>query len=494
MVIQNNKLPMLATKWSSEKAEHQFAVYNPATDKVITVIQGGGAEEIDAAVSAADKAFHEVWKHVPAQERGSLLRKSAEIIKLNLEELAILESKENGKPINQARDDVEKCVKAFEYFGCLVGNIPNELLDLGPIYVPIFLEPYGVVGGILPYNWPPIHMAAKTAPVLAAGNTVVLKPAEQAPLTVIRLVELIQDVFPKNVINVVAGIGPETGQALVSHPLVRKISFTGASATGVSILKEAANNLTPCILELGGKNPMIVFEDANIDSAVRGAVEGAFYNSGQACTAASRIIVHRSIQEEFVDRLAKVVKEMKVGDGANSTTHIGPLVSQQQKKRVLDYIDIGIKEGAVIAAEGKLPEEPELKDGYFVKPIIFTNVDTKMRIAQEEIFGPVTCILTFDDIEEAISIANDSEYGLVASIYTASHDFAMRVARQLDVGTVFINNYYRGGVGVPFGGNKASGFGRERALETIREFGRSKAVKVLSGLGNVKEWDTENHD
>lgn len=488
MTENKSHIPIQISRWSSRNPQDQFQVDNPTTGEPITIVQGGGADEIDAAVRAADKAFNDHWRWVSPHERGSLLRKAAAIISENAEEIARLESLENGKTLYVARQDVERCAGAFQYFGGLTGNIPGGLLDLGPVYVSVHLEPYGVIGGILPFNWPPVHTAAKLAPALAVGNTVVLKPGEQAPLAVMKIVELLQEVFPQDVIHAVPGHGAVTGQALVSHPLVRKVAFTGSSATGKAVLKLAAENITPSILELGGKNAFMIFADADLERAIPDALEGAFYNQGQACTAASRILVHRSIYNEVVSRLATGVKKIRVGDGADPTTHVGPIVTKQQQQRIVEYIEIGKQEGAVIAAQAQLPTDPRLKDGYFVPPTLFIDVRPEMRIAQEEIFGPVTCVIPFDEVKEAMEIANGTEYGLIAAVYTRSQELAMVLARQLDVGTVYINNYYRWGTGVPFGGNKASGFGRERSLETLHEFGRSKAVRYPSGIGELPQW------
>lgn len=489
---KDNGMPIHISRWSSTRKEDRFVVDNPATGRPITVVQGGGAAEIDAAVRAAHEAFNEHWRWLAPRERGRLLLEAARIIREHVAELASLECQENGKPLLQAFIDMDLCINSFEYFGGLIGNLPGVLLDFGPIYCSVWLEPYGVVGGILPFNWPPIHTAAKAAPALAVGNTVVLKPGEQAPLTVMRIVELLQEVFPRDVIHAVPGQGPITGQALASHPLVRKLSFTGASATGMAVLKLAAENLTPAFLELGGKNPLVIFADADLDAVIAGAIEGAFYNQGEACTAASRIIVHRSLYDEVVERLGEAVERIRVGDGADPATHVGPLVTRQQQQRVLDYIELGRQEGAVIAAQGKLPEDPRLKDGFFVPPTLFAGVRPDMRIASEEIFGPVTCVIPFTDPDEAVSIANGTDYGLVAAIYTRSHELALRTARQIDAGIVFINNYFRGGLGAPFGGAKASGFGREHSIETLYEYGRSKAVREPSGLGQIPQWTIDH--
>lgn len=474
-------------RWSSEREEDQFQVDNPATGEAIGTIQGGGAPEIDAAVRAADAAYRGYWRWMPPQERGRLLKACGQLLKQNIQELAALECEENGKPVWQAMFDVDSCANSFEYFGGLIGNLPTEFIDFGPIHCSVFLEPFGVVGGVLPFNWPPVHTGAKAAPALAVGNTVVLKPGEQAPLTVMRIVELLQTVLPPDVLHAVPGRAA-AGQALVSHPLVRKLSFTGATHTGVAVLKQTAENVTPTMLELGGKNALLIFADADIDKAVDGAIDGAFFNQGEACTASSRILVQRAVHDEVVAKMGAIIDRIRVGNGAEFTTHMGPLVTRAQQLRVLEYIESGKAEGAVVAAQGKLPEAAELQGGFWVAPTLFTDVRPDMRISQDEVFGPVTCVIPFDTEEQAIALANDSAYGLVAGVYTHDHARAMRVSRHLDVGIVYVNNYFRGGIGGPFGGTKASGFGREHAIETLREYGRSKAVRTPSGVGEVPQW------
>lgn len=481
-------VPVLGTRWSSRREEDRFVVENPATGEPITIVQGGGREEIDAAVQAAHAAFNRNWRWLAAKERGRLLIKASGIIREHAAELAALECRENGKPISQAFIDVASCAQLFEYFGELIGNIPGTFLDLSPVYCSVWLEPFGVVGGILPFNWPPIHTAGKSAPALAVGNSMVLKPGEQAPLTVLRIVELLQEVFPEDILNAVAGRGPAAGQALASHPLVRKLSFTGASATGAAVLKAAADNLTPVFLELGGKNPLLIFADADMDAAVAGAIDGAFYNQGEACTAASRILVEDSIHDRFVSSLVEAAGRMPVGDGADPATRIGPMVTRQQQQRVLDYIRIGKEEGAQVAFEGELPDDPRLAGGFFVPPTVFVDVRPDMRIAREEIFGPVTCVLRFKDEAEAITLANDTDYGLMAAVYTGSEERGLRVARRIDAGMLHINNYFRAGFGSPFGGTKASGFGREHCIQTLYEYGWSKSVRTPSGSSPIPKW------
>ena len=476
-------------RWSSDLEEDRFTVEDPATGRLLAVLQGGGAAQVDAAVKAAHAAYQNDWRWRPARERGRLLLDCARLLRAHADELALLESRENGKPVTQARQfDIEALIAGFEFFGGLADKDRGEFEDSGPVHTVARLEPYGVVGGIIPFNWPPIHTAAKTAPALAVGNTVVLKPAEQAPLTILRIVELLQQVLPPDVVHAVPGHGPVAGRALAAHPLVRKLSFTGSTATGIAVLKLAADNLTPALVELGGKNAFIVFEDADLDAAVAAALEGAFFNQGEACTAASRLLVHRPVYEAFVSRMAAAVRRLKVGSGQDPATHVGALVTRAHQRKVQAYIAAGLDEGARIAAQAPLPQAAELSDGFFVQPTLFRDVTPSMLIASEEIFGPVACVIPFDDEGEALAIANESPYGLVAGVYTRDSGLAQRMARRLDVGLVFVNNYYRAIVGTPFGGTKGSGYGREHALQTMREFGRTKTIRTPSGEMVIPRW------
>ncbi|MEV6425837.1 aldehyde dehydrogenase family protein [Streptomyces sp. NPDC051662] len=474
------------TRWSSEREEDLFAVDDPATGRRLATVRGAGDAEVDAAVRAAHEGFLSWSRRTPA-ERGRLLLDVARKIRSHADELAELESRENGKPRGQALFDLEACVGCFELFAGLTHDTPGSVRDSGYALDVTSLQPFGVIGGIIPFNWPPIHTAGKTAPALAAGNAVVLKPPEQAPLTVMRLAEIIQSVLPDDVVHVVPGKGP-VGAALAGHPLVRKLSFTGAPTTGAAVLRTAADNLTPTLMELGGKNPLVIFEDADLEAAVAGAVEGGYFNQGEACTAASRLLVHHSVHDELVERLGRAVGKLRVGRGLDATTHVGPLVTGAQQQRVLDYIDIGVREGAKITAQAPLPADPDLAGGYYVAPTLFTGVRPDMRIAKEEIFGPVVCVIPFDDEAEAIEIANGTDFGLVASVYTADNARALRVSRAIEAGVVFINNYNRAMMGTPFGGTKHSGYGREHAAETLREFSYSKTVRLPSGTRPIPRW------
>jgi acyl-CoA reductase-like NAD-dependent aldehyde dehydrogenase len=475
--------------WSSGRAEDVFDVDEPATGRQLARVHGGGAEQVDAAVRAARRAFDSDWRHRTARERGRLLLRAADVLREHADELAILETRDVGKPLGISRGyDLQVCADSFEFFGGLADKVPGGFVNLGPIDARIMAEPYGVVGGIIPFNWPPIHTAAKAAPALAAGNTVVLKPPEQAPLTIIRIVELLAELLPPDVLSVVPGSGPAAGAALAGHPLVGKLSFTGSPATARSVLATAAERLTPTLLELGGKCPIVVLADADLDAALRGAVEGAFFNQGEACTAASRLLVHRSVYDEVVGRFCAAVRRLRVGDGLDPATHVGPMITAAQRDRVEGYLKLGISEGATVAAQAALPDDERLRGGHYVAPTVFTDVRQDMRIVQEEIFGPVVTVQPFDDYEQAVALANGTDFGLVAAVYTADAVTANRAARDLDFGVVMVNNYSRAFLGSPFGGVKASGHGREHAVETLREFVWSKNVRVPSGLGPVPAW------
>ena len=374
-----------------------------------------------------------------------------------------------------------------DYFGSLVEVLPSQARDYGPVLDVTTLEPYGVIAGIVPFNWPPIHTAGKTAPALAVGNAIVLKPPEQTPSVVLRMAELIASVLPDDLVHVVPGAGA-VGAALAGHPLVGKVSFTGSPATGSAVLHTAADNLTPTLMELGGKNPLLVFDDADLHEALLAAIDGGFFNQGEACTASSRILVQDNIFAEFSERLGSAVSRLRVGDGADPDTDVGPLVTRAQQKRVLEYLDIGVGEGARIAAQAPLPSDPRLTDGFYVPPTLLTDVTPDMRVATEEIFGPVVALIPFSDEEQAVRIANGTQFGLVAGVFTQDTDRAVRVSRQIRAGAVFVNNYFRVAVGTGFGGVGHSGFGREHAQETLAEYGYTKTIRLAARRDELPSW------
>lgn len=488
MSILSSTDAITRVRWSSDDPADRFVVHDPSTGSPIAEVQGAGLAEVDAAVQAAHEGFKS-WSRRPARERGKYLRAIAQTIRDHADEIAEIESREVGKPFTQARRfDVEFCIAVFEFFAGLSEDLPSSSRRSGPLYDVTSLMPYGVVAGIIPFNWPPIHTAGKMAPSLAVGNSIVLKPGDQAPLTIMRIAELAQQVLPDDVVHVLPGTG-KVGAALVANPLVRKISFTGAPTTGAAVIKASADNLTPVLMELGGKNPVVIFEDADLDLAIAGAVEGGFFNQGEACTAGSRVLVHRPIYDEVVERLGKAIGRLRVGPGMDEATHVGPMVTAAQQQRVLEYLEIGKAEGARLVAQAPVPDDPELAGGFWAPPTLFADVTPQMRIAQEEIFGPVAVVIPFDTEEEAVEIANGTEFALVASVWGRDMERAVRAANQIEGGIVFVNNFHRSFLGVPFGGTKKSGFGREHSAETLREFGYSKTLRIPSGDGKVPQWD-----
>ncbi|KAH6680424.1 dehydrogenase [Halenospora varia] len=474
---------------SSKDSSKTFPVENPATGELITTIIAGDTSTTLSAIEAGNAAFHNDWRWRTPTERSTLLFKCADELEKHSKELAEMLCLENGKPYQDAlMFDITFTHQIFRYFASLCDKLPSNLYDRGSVLGLEIREPHGLVAGILPFNWPPIHTCGKTAPALAAGNTIIIKPGEQAPLTSLRIIEILQTVLPPNVIQAVPGFGPEVPSALAAHPLVKKVSLTGSTAAGIAVSKTAAANLTPLTLELGGKNAFLIFEDADLDLAVRAALEGGFFNKGEACTASSRMLVHESIHDEFVARLSRGVKKLVVGDGMDERTHVGPVVSRVQMEKVREYIRVGGCGGAVIAAQAAMPSDEKCKNGFFVPATLITGVKPSMHIAKEEIFGPVVTVTSFSTEDEAIGIANDSEYGLTAGIFTRDSEKALRVARKIDVGMVWVNHYLRTAVGMPFGGVKGSGFGREHCIETLEDYSWSKGVRIPSGLGRIPSW------
>lgn len=487
--------PLSRTRWSSfidgafleEGGGEPFDVYEPSTGAVLATVDAATAEVVDAAVASSAQAQRE-WAALSPRERGAVLRQVAVRIREHADELAILEAREVGKPKRDAgRFDVSFSHAAFDYFAGLADTLHGELLDQGPIEARIVPEPYGVVAAILPFNWPPIHFAKKCAPALAAGNSVIIKPGEQAPLTVLRLVEIANEVLPPGLLNAVTGIS--AGAALAGHPGVQRITFTGATATGRKVLQSAAENLTYATMELGGKNALLVLDDADVAQAVDVAIEGMFYNQGEACTSTARILVHDAVYDEFVEAFSRKAESLVVGDGLDAATDIGPMVDARQRDRVLRYLDTALAEGARIVAQGAVPDDPALAGGYWVAPTVLVDVTPDSTFGQEEVFGPIAGIMRFTDVDEAVEIANGTAYGLTAAVCTRDEQRAWHVAQRLEAGMVFVNNYMRRAfLGSPFGGVKGSGFGRENAAETLREFVRSKNVRFRSGRGIVPVW------
>jgi betaine-aldehyde dehydrogenase len=454
-----------------------FAVYDPATEAVLGTCPAGTAIDVDRAVAAAKTAFYGGWRDVSAQERGRILFRLAERVRTRRSELAELETRNAGKPIVESEFDMDDTATTFEYYGGLATKIHGDVIPVPTQAVSLALrEPVGVAGQIIPWNYPLTMAAWKLAPALAAGCTVVLKPAEQTPLSVLALAEdFLAAGVPAGVINIVTGDGPGAGAPLVAHPDVRKIAFTGSAAVGKAIMRSAADSLKRVSLELGGKSPNIFFADADFESAIDGALFGVFVNQGEVCSAGSRVLVQRDIYAKFVDAAAAKAKTIKVGNGLDRATKMGPLVSLEQRDRVREYLAIGARE-AKLAAGGGVPKEHS--KGWYVEPTIFYDVDNGARIAQEEIFGPVMSVIPFKDEAEAIAIANATEYGLAAAVWTRDIFKAFRVVKQLEAGIVWVNHMQPTMVEAPWGGYKASGFGRELGRWGVDEYLETKQVYI----------------
>jgi aldehyde dehydrogenase (NAD+) len=465
-------------EWADSASGSTFTTLNPATEEPLTQVAEGRAEDIDRAVKAARQAFAEgAWPRLSPSDRGRLLWKIGDLLEARLAEIAAVESLDSGKTITEAsRVDVPLAADCFRYFAGWASKIEGETVPVRPtVFSYTQHEPLGVVGQIIPWNFPILLAAWKVAPALAAGNTVVLKPAEQTPLSALRLAEIAGEAgLPPGVLNVVPGFGPTAGAALVDHPQVDKIAFTGSTAVGQEIMRRASGTLKRLTLELGGKSPNVVFADADIDAAVRGASNGIFYNKGEVCTAGSRLFLEEALHDSFLDRLQAQTARLQQGDPLDPKTRLGPQVSEAQMTRVLSYIDKGKAEGARLVCGGsRLPGK-----GYFVRPTIFDDVAGHMTIAREEIFGPVLSVIRFRDIEEVVRSANDTPYGLAAAVWTRDIKKAHRVARALQAGTVWINTYGLFDSAVPFGGYKMSGFGRELGQHGLREYTQTKSVWV----------------
>jgi aldehyde dehydrogenase (NAD+) len=428
-------------------------------------------------VKAAEASLEDGWGAISPAERGRLLRRLAQSVQDNRQELAQLETLDMGKPFRDALGDVDGAVQTLEYNAGAADKLQGDTIPLELEYVDFtWLEPLGVTAHIVPWNFP-LGMAIRSiAPALAAGCSVVLKPAEQSPLSALRLAAIAENSgIPEGVFNVVTGFGPEAGAALVRHPGVRGITFTGSVETGRQIMAQAATGLKPLVLELGGKNPMIIFPDADLERAVGDALDGIFGNCGQVCSAVSRIVVHKQIKKDFLACLSEAAKKLSIGPGMENPD-LGPLVSREQFEKVMRYIDVGIHEGANLLCGGHRPEH--MQKGYFIEPTIFDGVKPPMHIAQEEIFGPVAATLEFDEEDEAVEIANGVSYGLVAGVYTQDISRAFRMARKIKAGSVWINGWYIGGVQAPTGGTKESGFGRERGLAGIHNYLQIKNIGI----------------
>jgi acyl-CoA reductase-like NAD-dependent aldehyde dehydrogenase len=466
-------------KWVDGKEGKTYKEYNPANGEVLATCVDAGKEDVDMAVNAAWKAF-ETWKDVSPQERAKMLLKIADLIDENAEKLAMIETLDNGKPIRETSTiDVPLSSDHFRYFASAVRTEEGQAVMIDKDTMSIILrEPIGVVGQIVPWNFPLLMAAWKLAPALAAGNCVVFKPSSETSLSVLELAKLMSEVLPPGVVNVVTGKGSTTGNYMLEHEGFRKLAFTGSTEVGYTVAEAAAKKLIPSTLELGGKSANIYFEDAPWEKAIEGLQIGILFNQGQVCCAGSRVFIQDSIYDKFLADAIAAFEKVKVGLPWEKDTQMGSQINENQLKKILAYIEIGKKEGAKIATGGYRITDNGLDKGYFIKPTILIDVDNKMRVAQEEIFGPVVCFIRFKDEDEVIRMANDSEYGLGGAVWTKDLNRAFRVARAVETGRMWVNNYNNLPAHAPFGGYKKSGIGRETHKVILEHYTQMKNIFI----------------
>ena len=467
-------------EWRDGEGSKTLDVVNPATEEIVAEVASADRADVDAAVRAARAALNGPWSKMSARDRGRLLWRVGDALMERADEIARLETLHNGKPIFESRQiEIPAAAECFQYYAGWADKLHGETIPVRGEYLAYTLrEPVGVIAAIVPWNFPLLLTAWKVAPALACGNTVIIKPASQTPLTAIALAEVAAEIgLPPGVLNVITGPGSTVGQMLVEHPGIDKIAFTGDTATGKGIMRGAAETLKKITLELGGKSPNIVFADADLDAAIRGATTGIFYGKGEVCAAGSRLLVDKAVKHEFVDKVAARAKKMVPGDPMDPKTRLGAVASRKQLETDLRYIEVAKKEGAALVAGGARADIGTGK-GYFLQPTIFDGVTPDMTIAREEIFGPVLAAIEFGDVDEAIARANDSTYGLAAAVWTRDIKKAHHVARCLQAGTVWINTYNVYDTAAPFGGYKQSGFGREMSVHALEHYTQLKTVWV----------------
>ena len=469
---------LIGGEWVGGSSANTIAITNPATAEHLANIQAGNPEDIDRAVTSADRAFVK-WSRTHPMERQEVLRGIARKIIERLQDYAMMETLDNGKPItDSAGFDMPGTAAVYDYFSTLPLHMRGDVTDFPDAISLAHREALGVCAAIVPWNIPMYCTALKVAPALAAGNTVVLKPAESTCLSILELFKDCQDIIPPGVVNIVTGYGPEVGEALVAHPKVRKVSFTGSRPTARKIMQYASRNIIPQTMELGGKSANIICADADLDAAAEGVVMSTVFNKGEVCISGSRTFVHKSIEDAFLEKLTNLIKCVRQGDPLDPHTQLGPQATQLHFDKIVSYLELGPTEGASLLTGGNKAHIAGFEKGLFIEPTVFANVKNEMRIAQEEIFGPVSCVLRWENDDEVIGLANASPYGLGGGVWTRDLSRAHRFAREMQTGTVWVNRYYNFVPGQPLGGYKESGFGRENSYETLYHYTQSKAVII----------------
>ena len=469
-------------EWRSSSTGSRLEVADPGRARVFHDVDAGDAELIDAAVTAARRSLRDAWGRASPSARGAVLARAAQLVRKAAPRLAVLESLDVGKPLQEAEGDIAGVVRCFEYYAGAADKLEGKTLPLAKGYLGYTLaEPVGVTAHILPWNYPLSTLARSLAPALAAGCTAVVKPAEQTPLTALVLADILHRAgLPAGVANVVVGTGAQVGAPLVAHHEVNHVTFTGSVGTGIAVMQSAARNVSTVILELGGKSPVVVLADADLDAAVDGVLGAIFENAGQICSAGSRLVVERAVHEDLVDRLCRRARALRPGHGLRRPT-LGAINSPAQLGRIEGIVRAAVERGVTVATGGKVCADCETGEGWFFEPTILDDVPRGDPVAKEEIFGPVLAVQVVEDEAEAVAVANDTPFGLVAGVYTSNFDAAHRLARDVEAGQVFINEYFAGGIEAPFGGTKKSGFGREKGFDALKNYSRVKTVTARIG-------------